>query len=370
MAAPARALAKPMNRRTTQQDIARALGVDKSTVSLALRNHPSISASTRKRVKELAEQLAYRPDPAVVSLARHRWAGRATGGESVFAYIVDSEMKNFSGHRRFYQGCQERAHERGYRLERFDLAQYPSPESVGRVLYNRGIRGLLIPQLSRSPSPNIQQLNSDHFTIVCLDQGWIEVPYHLVTPDIFAETRLTWRTVIERGYRRIGGAILNHCPPALDDAARLGASLISQQEWIAPQDRIPLLQSSPLDRDAFFQWMHTHRPDVVIGFISRVKHWLVEGGWRVPEDVAFAGLIIVTERDPDITGCISQGDQIGRSGVDALVSAIAEGEWGVPAQQRKLMLQPIWNEGVTLPRRSDGESCAPRRSSPRVKMTP
>lgn len=342
-----------MTCRTTQKDIARALGVDKSTVSLALRNHPSISVATRKKVKETAERLGYRPDPAVISLARHRWAGRAPGHDSTFAYIVDSEMNNFTGHRRFYQGCRERAHERGYRIEEFDIAKYPSPQSVSRVLYHRGIRGLLIPQLARSPSPDIQHLTADQFTIVCLDHGWIEVPYHLVMPDIFAETRLVWRTVIERGYRRIGGAILSHRPPALDDAARIGASMASQNEWIAPEDRIPLLLSAPDDRDAFYQWMHTHRPDVVIGFISRVKRWLVEGGWRVPQEVAFAGLIIVTEEDPSISGCSSQGAQIGRAGVDALVSAISEGEWGIPEHQRKLILQPIWNEGTTLPRKAE-----------------
>jgi LacI family transcriptional regulator len=342
-----------MNCRITQKDLARALGVDKSTVSLALRNHPSIPATTRKRVKTAAKEMGYRPDPALATLARHRWAGHPTGHDSAFAYIVDSRMNNYDGHRRFYQGCLERAHERGYRIQEFDLGQYPSPESVSRVLYHRGIRGLLIPQLARSPSPNIRHLPANQFTVVCLDQGWIEVPYHLVAQDIFAETRRVWRTVLERGYRRIGGAILNHCPPALDDAARIGASMASQHEWLSPEERIPLLLSSPDDKESFFRWMNEHKPDVVIGFVSRVKHWLIEGGWRVPEDVAFAGLIIVPHQNPEICGCVAQGDNIGRAGVDALISSIGEGEWGIPTQQRKLILQPIWNEGSTLPPHKD-----------------
>jgi LacI family transcriptional regulator len=341
-----------MNCRITQKDIARALGVDKSTVSLALRNHPSIPTGTRKKVKATAKALGYRPDPALATLARHRWAGHPTGHDSAFAYIVDSRMEIHSAHRRFYQACLERADERGYRLHEFDLAAYPSLESASRVLFHRGIRGLLVPQLSRSPGPSIQDLPPNQFTVVCLDQGWIEVPYHLVAPDIFAETRLVWRTAIDRGYRRIGGAILSHRPPAVDDAARIGASFASQQEWLAPEDRIPLLLSAPDDREAFLKWMHQHRPDAVIGFVSRVHRWLIEGGWRVPEQVAFAGLILVASESPDLTGCIAQQTTIGSSGVDALIAAISEEERGIPEQQRKLLLQPIWNEGSTLPVRA------------------
>lgn len=341
-----------MNRRITQKDIALALGVDKSTVSLALRNHATIPRPTRERVKAMAEKLGYRPDPALATLARHRWAGHPTGHDSAFAYLVDSRMANHSSHARFFSACQERASERGYRLHQFDLAGYPAMESAKRVLYHRGIRGLLIPQLAHSPGPSIEQFPATESTIVCLDRGWIEVPYHVVMPDIFAETRLVWRNAVRRGYRRIGGAILSHQPPAVDDCARLGASLASQHEWLAPADRIPLLLSPPEDRASFLRWMETHRPEIVIGFVNRVYRWLIEAGWRVPEDVAFAGLIVVTTESPELAGCISQQDAIGRSGVDALIAAIGENEWGVPTQQRKLLLQPIWNEGSTLPDRT------------------
>ncbi len=349
-----------MNRRITQKDIARTVGVDKSTVSLALRNHPSIPTATRTKINLAAKKLGYRPDPALASLARHRWAGHTTGHDSAFAYIVDSRMAIHSAHRRFYPGCLERCYERGYRLQEIDLAAYPTLESASRVLYHRNIRGLLVPQLSHTPGPSIEDLPPNQFTVVCLDQGWIKAPYHLVAPDIFAETRLVWRTVIDRGYRRIGGAILRHQPPALDDAARIGASFASQQEWLPTDEHIPLLQSSPDDRGSFLAWMQMHRPDVVIGFVSRVYRWLIEGGWRVPHDVAFAGLIIVGSESPELTGCLAQKSAIGRNGVDALIAAISEDEWGIPKHQRKLLLQPAWNEGTTLPLR-------PHRDSRRIK---
>jgi len=49
-------------RRATLQDIADRLGLDRSTVSLALRRSPKIPEETRNRIKEVAEELGYRPN--------------------------------------------------------------------------------------------------------------------------------------------------------------------------------------------------------------------------------------------------------------------------------------------------------------------
>ncbi|MCC5021850.1 MAG: LacI family DNA-binding transcriptional regulator [Candidatus Synoicihabitans palmerolidicus] len=73
--------------RITQKDISVSLGVDKSTVSLALRDHPSISTVTCERVKVAAAKMGYRPDPALSNLARQRWAGHTTGSGAAMAYL-------------------------------------------------------------------------------------------------------------------------------------------------------------------------------------------------------------------------------------------------------------------------------------------
>jgi LacI family transcriptional regulator len=337
-----------MKRRVTQHDIAERLGLDKSTISLALRNHPSIPAKTRGMVKAMAEKLGYRPDPALATLARQRWAGHETGSGATLAYIVDSRMENFESHRRFVPSARARAEERGYRLYELDFADYPTIDAASRVLHHRGIRGILVPQLAHTVGPGILNLPSSNFTVVCLDFGWDAVPFHVVATDTFQETRRVWQEVISRGFRRIGGAILAHTPRALDDAARMGASVASQLEWLRPKERLPLLTTGPRDRAGFLKWMKRYQPDVVIGFIPRIYDWLRQDGWRVPGDVSFAALTFMLDQWPEVTGCVSQGDKIGSHGVDALIAAMSENEWGVPLQQRKLLLQPIWHEGTSL----------------------
>jgi LacI family transcriptional regulator len=56
----------------TIKDIARELGISASTVSRALKNHPDISADTRKAVNELAERLNYQPNAVALSLKHSR----------------------------------------------------------------------------------------------------------------------------------------------------------------------------------------------------------------------------------------------------------------------------------------------------------
>lgn len=339
------------NRRVTQQDIARKLGLNKSTVSLALRNHPGIADGTRERVHATAQSMGYRPDPALSTLARQRWAGHETGSGAALAYLVDSRMENANQHRRFLPAARERAEARGYRLHDFDLAEYPSLNAISRVLHHRGIRGVLLPQFSWGEGPSILDFPVEHFTVVSLALGWVSAPFHIVTPDWFEATRMVWREVVDRGYRRVGGAVLAHQPAAVDDALRLGASYSAQCDFLAKRERIPLLTTDPYDREGFIKWFERHQPEVVIGFVSRVYDWILSTGCKIPEDVAFAALTVVPTDTPEIWGPLRQSDEIGSTGVDVLIATMQENEWGVPDVQRKLLLEPVIHEGTTLPNR-------------------
>jgi DNA-binding LacI/PurR family transcriptional regulator len=57
---------------STIKDIARELKVSPSTVSRALKDHPDISAETKRAVNELAEKLNYQPNAVALSLKQQR----------------------------------------------------------------------------------------------------------------------------------------------------------------------------------------------------------------------------------------------------------------------------------------------------------
>ncbi len=56
----------------TIKDIAKILGISASTVSRALKDHPDISFETKKKVKELAEELKYKPNAIALSLQSNK----------------------------------------------------------------------------------------------------------------------------------------------------------------------------------------------------------------------------------------------------------------------------------------------------------
>jgi LacI family transcriptional regulator len=335
-----------MQPRLTHLDIARRFGCDKSTVSLALRNSPKISPRVRAKIHALSEEMGYRPDPALATLARQRWARHETGSGAALAYLIETKQNPVELQRRYFDDAQAQARARGFHLVEFDLSAYPSAEAAGRVLYNRGIRGLIIPQFPRE-APELLGLAFDRFTLVNCSLGWLRTPFHVVAPDIFEGTRRVWQEAVARGYRRIGAAILRHDPPAVDDNSRLAGCYTAQLELVPEKQRIPFLRTGLEDKAAFLRWLKKYKPDVVIGFIAGVREWLEEDGWRIPRDIAFACL--TAQESSSNTGVTPQTHEIAEAAVDFLIAQMHENQWGAPKIQKMLLLEPQWHEGQTMP---------------------
>src|SRR4051812_21699814 len=73
--------------RCTIKDIAAKAGVAVSTVSYALRNHPSIPPATCRRIQAVGEKLGYRPDPQISALMAHIGRGRAVQSSGRIALV-------------------------------------------------------------------------------------------------------------------------------------------------------------------------------------------------------------------------------------------------------------------------------------------
>lgn len=52
----------------TLKDIAKAAGVSYATVSRALSNHPDVNYETREKIKRIAQEMNYIPDPSARGL--------------------------------------------------------------------------------------------------------------------------------------------------------------------------------------------------------------------------------------------------------------------------------------------------------------
>jgi LacI family transcriptional regulator len=148
-----------MANNVTLQDLAECAGVHRSTVSLALRDHPRISPEVRQRMQALAKKMGYRVNPLVSALMQSRRTGRVTRHATI-AYVISSPTRygwRPPHHDRpdYFPGAAERADDLGYKLEHFWLAEPGmTPERFCNILVARGICGLLVGRLP----PDMQSL--------------------------------------------------------------------------------------------------------------------------------------------------------------------------------------------------------------------
>ncbi|MCR6630367.1 MAG: LacI family DNA-binding transcriptional regulator [Magnetospirillum sp.] len=337
--------------RVTLRDIAIKFGCSRSTVSLAMSDHPRIRPEVRRRIRELAEKMGYRPDPTLTMLASNRFAAQTPAYRATLAYLVDTREAVPSRlylQRRYLGPAKRRAELRGYQLSEFDLADYPSGQIASNVLYNRGVQGLIIPQMARSAEPMLRASGWNRFTAVSCMLGWVSTPFHVIRKDIFNDMRLLWREAVARGYKRIGGALFQHDPIAEDDYARYGASIAEQRQLIPESQRLPFLLCGPEDKEAFLEWVRRVEPDAIISFIETPREWLKSVGYRIPEDIAFA-CALVEPTFAHCAGVAALNDEVAYAAVDFLATQIHQNQRGIPEIQQTLLLEPQWNEGVTMP---------------------
>ncbi|MDQ8186548.1 LacI family DNA-binding transcriptional regulator [Pelagicoccus sp. SDUM812002] len=333
--------------RVTMSTIAQQIGVTKTTVSLALRDHPSISKATTEKVKTLAKKLGYRPDPAISAIATQRWSIGSPSSGRVIAYLRHEHEHAKSTQGVYLEAASRRAYELGYKLEPFNVDEYPNATSISRVLYSRGIRGIIVPPIANPNSKRVLYIEWDKFTAVCCGIGRVKPQLHTVTPDTFAHTHLVWKVLQEAGYKRIGAALMKHNPLAYDDLLRVGAStaaihLLELEEAA----KIPIFTGEFEDKKSLINWYEKHRPEVLLGFNQSVWETLDEAGFDLASETEFVSLL--TPEGCEWSGIVHHYEEIAVKAVELLDSELRHNQWGLPKNPNTMLVVPKWNDGNTL----------------------
>ena len=344
-----------MEARPTLQDVAKLAGVGKATASLALRNHPRISEATRARVRAAAEQLQYRPDPALARIAAHRWRTREHPSDVVVAFVtMNHPWTHVEPLSPLRLGAREEAERLGYRLEHFRLDDFPGPEQLARVLSHRGIRGVITGPILREDFAARFPWGS--FISIGASRGYFEPPINLVVPDFHHALVHAWNRAAQAGYRRIGVALLKELK-AVDLFDKVSAALFCQSRLQPEQAALPVAHFPLEDQAEFRAWLREHRPEVVLGFNDTVYWWMRQAGLRVPEDVAFISLDLDPVPDPGrpcLSGLNPDYAHIGRIAAGQLDILLRTNQLGLPARPLTVHVPSVWIDGSTLPVRPGG----------------
>lgn len=179
------------------KDIAFRAGVSVMTVSKALRDAKDISAATKNRIKDMAEEMGYVPDAAA--------AGLRTRSTRLFGLVISTLTNPIFA--RMVMAIEEWAHQHGYAVLLMHSHGDPNrEEQCIRRLLSRRVDGLFISPASRmESSAKIYDdlLGSEMPVVILGSRAKFCAKFPCVESDDAAAAANVTRHLIELGHRRI-----------------------------------------------------------------------------------------------------------------------------------------------------------------------
>lgn len=338
---PAPALNSRPAARPSLRTLAALAGVTSMTVSLALRDHPSISAATRARLKKLAAEQGYQPDPTVAKLMHHL---RTRRGQRTQASLCGLRLRpapltpqGYDYGQQAVEGARRRAESLGFRFtEMFIDEPGIAPRRLQRILASRGVEGLvLLPMVQPVALPRL--LDWSMFSTVAATSSVLAPRFHTVIPDQFSNMLQLCRRLNERGLLRLG--LATHT----DHDVRVEHRVAAAHGWHnTVHRRQPIgalsIDRRALDRRALAGWVEANALDVVI---SDSEHDLdliasaLPGRWRRRLTLVSTSVHPPLARYPGIN---EKPEEVGAAAIEALAAMIQRGERGVPAAARTVLI--------------------------------
>lgn len=185
-----------------QADVARVADVSVATVSLALNNHPRVSARTRLRVQEAARRLGYVPNAAAKRMARARF--RKAGvelNEIGFALFCAKHAEMNAAYLSILQGAESRVAEAGSILIFARITEDTELIKLDTLMKTGAVDGWLF--LGAVSDKAIQRVRGWKKPLVVLGDHAAAVPVNTVTIDSRAGGVLAARALADMGHKRV-----------------------------------------------------------------------------------------------------------------------------------------------------------------------
>jgi len=331
-------------------EVAKAVGLHCSSVSLALRDHPSIPPATRARVRRAAERVGYRVNPLVSALMSYRRSSRNQLSHTTIAYVTSSQPADAWKESRTmnaqYLGAVEQARLQGYQVEEHPFyAPGLTPARFNEVLWSRGIVGLVIAPLLNGK--DTLPIEWGRFAAVSVAFSLRTPPIPRVGSDHGPSVRLAVCECRARGYKRIGLAI-QHDVLERVEGQWLAGYLYEHSYPVALRHPAPLIVDAWHPAE-FLAWVRRERPDVIVagGNADMLIAWLRKARFKVPEQIGVVSLDLHS-RDGSIAGIDQSSEEIGASVIDYLIARLHRNERGAPARPVRLHVMGEWVDGATI----------------------
>ena len=342
----------PAKTRVGLREIAAAAKVCVMTVSLALRDNPRISATTRDRVKRLAGELGYHPDPELSRLMNHLRVSRTARGRigvAVIDFYPTADHPENPYNQAVRRGATRRADELGFGFTSFHIADYRRNLSkLLKVVRARGIEGaILMPAVT--PIELDRSASWQGLSVIATSKSIFNPQFHTAIPNQFGNMMRFLETMRTQGRRRICAVF----DELFDE--RTTHNFTAALRWSGQGDRmlvVPQALAPDAKRALVTKWFARHEPDVMFAqcdaAVPAATRFQAQHPGQKFEVVGLGahnsgGFAYIDER----------ADLIGTAAIDLLAGMMHYHESGIPEHPRttlidgRLVFPPLTGEPAT-----------------------
>ena len=354
--------------RVSIRDIAKALDVSIMTVSLSLRNNPKISAATRERVRRMADQLGYRPDPEIARLMTRLHNSRQAGDAPPMAILDLSPMRLPAGTENYCEsvrrGAIARAESLGYMAACFHQLDYEGDlKRLLKVLHYRGIRGiLLLPPLQPVELP--ADLDWSPFSVIVASYAITPLIFHRVVPHQFIDMCRLLKLLDAKGHKRIG-AVFEH-----GFEERIQFHFTAAIKLLGHGDNIHRVKNQrALPRDELVSWLAGANLDAIVCPFALTLRATLPGelpdGSPLPEIISLRAV-----KDSPISYWDERPEEIGSDAALLLAGMIQHNETGVPESPRTSMVHGVFHDLTPPPQPAPAKRKTATGPKPKTSSRP
>jgi DNA-binding LacI/PurR family transcriptional regulator len=312
-----------IGRQPTLEDVARAAGVSRSTVSRVVNGQGEVAPDVRRRVQRTIAEMDYHPHTAARALA----SGRS---EVVDLVVVDDCARNFGGnpyYGRVVSGVLTALAGTDARMRVHVADEADAPATLAEVADGTGLGALLV----NVPAGLAGQFYRRCDRVVSLGRSAPGVPF--IDPENAAGTEAAIRHLYATGRRRIAaihGPETNSCAVS----RRRGYLAAMSEAGLAPVWVDGDFRREVGARGA--RYLLATRPDIDAIFAgcdlmaTGVLQVLAEAGRRVPDDIAVVGFddcVLAACANPPLTSVSQPVEEIAGIATRALLQRQVRPRW-------------------------------------------
>lgn len=297
--------------KSTLKKLSQTLGLSISTVSRALKDHPDISDSTRKKVKELAAAMEYEPNSYAVQLRTRK--------SNVIGVLIPT-INNFF-YDTFIGAVEEEARKHGYSLLIMQSGDSVEKETAClQYLRQHNVMGLFVAlSVETENLVPFKKMEELEIPVIFIDRVPEEKGFYTVCLADEAAARMAAEAIIEKNKKNVL-ALFGH--PHLSISKIRRETFVNIFKAKAPKTKITIENTeniAPSKEAVIAALKSSKKPDVIFCMgdliLIGVMKALNELKLNVPQDIAVIGIsngFMPMLFNPEITYVETSGSKLGK----------------------------------------------------------